>query len=140
MEQSKQQSPVVRLKDFAMPNKGKYLKSIILAILGVAFGLVPYFAVARMIIQLINGGTDVSFYMLWCGLAAGGYIGKVLFSNWSTMVSHSATFVTLKEIRKKLISKLSRMPMGILLDTPSGRFKDTIVDRVESPPSARRRW
>jgi len=132
MEQSKQQSPVVRLKDFAMPNKGKYLKSIILAILGVAFGLVPYFAVARMIIQLINGGTDVSFYMLWCGLAAGGYIGKVLFSNWSTMVSHSATFVTLKEIRKKLISKLSRMPMGILLDTPSGRFKDTIVDRVES--------
>lgn len=36
-----------------------------------------------------------------------------------------------KKIRKKLLSKLSRLPMGVILDTPSGRLKDTIVDRVE---------
>lgn len=35
-----------------------------------------------------------------------------------------------KKIRKKLLSKLSRLPMGVILDTPSGRLKDTIVDRV----------
>lgn len=36
------------------------------------------------------------------------------------------------EIRSRLVAKLARMPMGTLLSTPSGYYKDVIVDRVES--------
>ena len=32
----------------------------------------------------------------------------------------------------QIIDKLSRVPMGYILDQSSGSFKDTIVDRVES--------
>ena len=41
-------------------------------------------------------------------------------------------FQTLKEIRIKIADKLSRVPMGYIMDQSSGRFKDVIVDRVES--------
>lgn len=93
-------------------------------------GIIPYFAVARMLITLIGSTKEISFFAAYCLMAAAGYLLKVLFSIWSTSVSHTATFEVLKEIRKKLLSKLSRLPMGVILDTPSGRLKDTIVDRV----------
>lgn len=131
MDKSKSENPMSRLIGLAGPHKKKYVASIVLSVLGVGAGIIPYFAVAKMIIALIGDIRELSFYAIWCLIAAGGYLFKVLFSIWSTSVSHTATFEVLKEIRKKLLSKLSRLPMGVILDTPSGRFKDTIVDRVE---------
>ena len=131
MEQQKQ-NPLLRLKEFILPLKGKFLQSALLAVLGVAAGMVPYFMVSRMVIALLGGNSDMNFYVVCCLWAAGGYIGKAVLANWSTSMSHKATFQTLREIRKKLIAKLGRVPMGYLLDNPSGKFKDTIVDRVES--------
>lgn len=130
-QSEKSKGPAASLWEWTALNRKRYGLSIILAVLGVAAGLTPYFSVAQMVIQLIGGGRELSYYVFWCVIAAVGYVAQVVFSNWSTSVSHAATFVTLKEIRKKMVSKLSRMPMGRLLDTPSGKFKDTIVDRVE---------
>lgn len=131
MEKRKSENPMTRLMGLAGKQKKKYIVSIILAILGVAAGIIPYFAVARMLVALIDGNNELSFYAGCCLVAAAGYLLKVIFSIWSTSVSHTATFEVLKEIRKKLLSKLSRLPMGVILDTPSGRLKNTIVDRVE---------
>ena len=61
-----------------------------------------------------------------------GFTLKLLFSTLSTTVSHTATFQTLKEVRMRIADKLSRVPMGYIMDQSSGRFKDIIVDRVES--------
>ena len=44
---------------------------------------------------------------------------------------HKATYNTLRDMRKNMLAKLSRLPMGTILDTPSGQYKTTIVDRVE---------
>lgn len=132
MSQQKQQGPFKRLKVFVHPYQSKFNLSIVLAILGVASGLVPYFAVARMLVELIYGKTDFSFYLSWCSVAAVGYTLRVIFSNWSTSVSHQATYRVLRDMRKALVSKLSRLPMGTLLDTGSGQHMGVIVDRVES--------
>lgn len=132
MEKTKKESPVSVLLRFARPYQARYVSSVLLAVLGVVAGIIPYFAAARMIVGLLGGERALSFYLLWLAIAAAGYIGRALFSNWSTTISHTAAFGTLRDIRKKLVSKLSRMPMGALLDTPSGRYKDVIVDRVES--------
>lgn len=131
MDKKKSENPMYRLMELAGEQKKRYVASIILAVFGVAAGIVPYFAVARMLIALIDGSRGFSFYAGCCLIAAAGYLLKVVLSIWSTCVSHTATFEVLKEIRKKLISKLSRLPMGVILDTPSGRLKNTIVDRVE---------
>ena len=122
---------MARLMALAGEKKKQYVRSIILAVIGVAAGMLPYFAVARMVIALLSGVAERAYYGRWCLIAAAGYLLKVLFSIWSTSVSHTATYKTLREIRKTLISKLSRLPMGDILDTPAGQLKDMIVDRVE---------
>ncbi len=55
MDQSQGGNPFGRLIEFARPHKTGYIVSVVLAVLGVAFGIVPYFATARMTIELLSG-------------------------------------------------------------------------------------
>lgn len=64
MDQSQGGNPFGRLIEFARPHKTGYIVSVVLAVLGVAFGIVPYFATARMTIELLSGNRDLSFYIL----------------------------------------------------------------------------
>ncbi|WP_312430620.1 ABC transporter ATP-binding protein [Lacrimispora sp.] len=127
----KEQSPMSRLLEFAAPYKSKYVLSVILAILGVAAGFVPFYAVSQIALLLMKGETSVSAYMGYCVTAGIGFLTKVCFSNLSTFVSHTATFETLAEIRLSLADKLTRVPMGYMMNTPSGHLKNILVDRVE---------
>lgn len=131
MEDSKGQSPIARLLCFAAPHKRNYILSIILAVTGVACGFLPYVAVANMASGLIYGGYDYSFYVAWCALAAFGFVAKAILMGLSTTTSHAGTFTVLSEIRRALTSKLTRMPMGYVLETPSGKLKTPIVERTE---------
>ena len=130
--ETKKQSTVSLLLNFAAPHKGKYISAVILAILGVIAGMIPYFSVARMVVALLDGNSEIKFYLIWCGIAALSFIAKGILENISTAISHKPTFTSMKELRHNLISKLSRLPMGKLIDTPSSYYKDIIVDRVES--------
>ena len=130
MDQKKAPSPFAVLWSWASGEHGGFYASVALAVLGVACGMVPYFCVAAMIGLLLEGG-GLADCLPWCGLALAGYAGKALFSTWSTSLSHTATYHTLRRVRQNLLSKLSRVPMGTILDTPSGQYKTTIVDRVE---------
>ncbi|BDB01448.1 ABC transporter ATP-binding protein [Clostridium botulinum] len=132
MENTKVESPISRLREFAKPHRASFIGSVLLAIIGVASGMIPYFAVANMVVKLIGGEKNISYYGFWCVLAAAGFILKTIFMNLSTTVSHTATYATLEEIRLRLVSKLSRVPMGYIIETPSGKLKSIIVDQVES--------
>lgn len=127
----KKQNPMFRLMELAAPYKGKYVLSVVLAILGVAAGLVPFFVVSKIVLLLMGGETTVSVYLRWCVIAGIGFFAKVCFFNLSTFVSHTATFETLSEIRIQLVDKLTRVPMGYIINTPSGQLKNILVDRVE---------
>ncbi|MDO4312514.1 MAG: ABC transporter ATP-binding protein [Eubacteriales bacterium] len=130
MKESKTKSPFAKLWDWAEAYHGGFYGSVLLAVLGVACNMLAYFGVAAMIrILLLGGGFEECVF--WCGVMLAGYIGKSLFSTWSTAMSHTATYHTLRKLRESLLAKLSRMPMGTILDTPSGQLKTTIVDRVE---------
>lgn len=127
----KKKSPMGRLMNLAAPYKGKYFLSVILAVLGVAAGLIPFFVVSKIVLLLINKETNVSTYMQWCIVAGAAFLAKVIFANLSTFVSHTATFETLAEIRLQLVDKLTKVPMGYIVNTPSGHLKNVLVDRVE---------
>lgn len=120
------------LMAFAAYCKGKYIFSVIIAILGVACGMIPYYAVSRLIIGLVEGISELSYYLTWCGIAAVGFFGKTLFHHISTTFSHLATFAVISEIRCRLTKKLERTPLGYVLDTPSGKFKDIMVEKADS--------
>ena len=61
MNQSQGGNPFGRLVEFARPHKTGYIVSVVLAVLGVAFGIVPYFATARMTIDCSPGNRDYHF-------------------------------------------------------------------------------
>lgn len=131
MKENKKPSPFAKLWGWADSQQILLILSVILAVLGVGCSMVPYFCGAEIVSLLINGSADSNRLMYWLGIALAGYTGKVVFSCLSTTISHTATYNTLRNIREKLISKLSRVPMGTILNTPSGTYKTTIVDRVE---------
>ena len=125
------QNPIHRLLDLIRPHRSGYILSILLAVLGVSSGMIPYFAVARIVNLLLNGETAFSVYLLWCGIALAAFVLKSVFHGVSTRCSHEATFAVLSELRRALAGKLTRVPMGYLTATPSGKLKSTIVERVE---------
>lgn len=120
------------LWEFASPHKGGYIASLIFATLGVACQMVPYFCVAQIVLGLLHGETALDYYGTYCLIAAGFWILRYLFHGVSTTLSHQPTFAVLAEIRLRLTKKLTRLPMGYLLDTPSGQLKNIIVERVDS--------
>ena len=116
---------------FARPCRGKLTASVLLAILDSACGVVPYLAVSQILIRLCGGNCDFGPIAGYALLGLAGYLGNVWLSVASTMLSHHSAFTVLKEIRTALTAKLSRVPMGTVLDTPSGKYKTLLVDTVE---------
>ena len=116
---------------FAKQCRGKMTASVLLAVLGSACGVVPYLAVTHIIVQICGNDFSLRPITLWAAIALAGYLGNVWLSTLSTVLSHRSAFSILKNIRFALTAKLSRMPMGAILDTPSGKFKTMLVDTVE---------
>lgn len=131
MKEEKKESSIGVLWGWGKPYHGKFIGSIILAVLGVACQMVPYFCVAHIVTMMLSGEQTFSRYVTAGIIALCGYLGKVLFSCLSTTISHTATYYTLRDLRENITAKLVRIPMGTILDTPSGQYKTTIVDRVE---------
>ena len=123
--------PFARLWSFAAPHKGRYALSVALAVAGVACGFLPYAATAAMATALIEGVTDFGVYLAWCGAAAAGQVAKAQLMGRSTVASHQATFAVLSEVRRALAGKLARVPLGYVVETPSGKLKTPFVERAE---------
>ena len=117
---------------FAGSKKGQYIVSVFFALLSVACCIAPYFIIARIVQQLMAGVRDWQLFLKECGITAAFWLGNVLFHAISTSMSHIATFNLLGNIRKAMCDKLTRLPLGTVLDMPSGALKSTIIERIDS--------
>ena len=122
-----QQKKPFSLMVFIKPHRAGFITSVILAVLSVASGMVPYFAVARMVNLLISGEKNFSIYLAWGAAALVAYLLKSVLHGISTRCSHEATFHVLSELRRAVADKLTRVSMGYLTDTPSGRLKTCLL-------------
>ena len=122
---------VSRLISFAREAHGGLTASVVLAVLGAAAGIVPYIAAAQILTLICAGMYELGPIAAAASVALVGYLGSVWLASASTIISHRCAFITLNSIRKALTDKLSRVPMGTVLDQPSGTFKTLIVDTVE---------
>lgn len=126
------QSPMLRLWQLGASHHSGLVRAIVSASLGVLGGMLPYFAAAQIIIGLLSGRTGYGFYAAWCLVALAGFCLRALLYALALSMSHKATFSILKEIRERILQKLPKMPLGTVVDTPSGEMKQVIVDQVES--------
>ena len=111
---------------------GQYALSVFLAVIGVGFSVAPYFVVTQIVKALMAGNRELDFYLTRCAVMALLWLGRVLCHAFSTATSHKATFAVLGEIRKRCTEKLTRMPLGTVLEQSSGALKNTLIERIDS--------
>ena len=127
---NKQSNVVSSLLRYAGNKKSDLYKSIFWAIIGELFGMVPFIAIAKLIekIYLYEATFKTVIYITLIALL--GQILKGTFTLYSTVISHKATYHILKNIRSNIAEKMLSVPMGVMIDTPIGTFKNIMVDTV----------
>lgn len=118
--------------EFAGRKKGYFGGSVVLAIFGVAASFIPYLLIADIVAKLLNGNRETGYYIRQIILLVAVWIVRILLHNFSTTLSHVGTFNVLGGIREQICDKLSRIPLGSVLDDNSGTYKNIIVERVDS--------
>ena len=122
------QNPLLRIWGWGKDEHGRLICAVLGAFVGVAMGMLPYFAAAQVIIKMLAGERELSLYLPWLGIGLAGYAARTLFYNMALSISHKATFSILKNIRQKILAKL---PLGTVMDMSGGKMKQIIVDQVD---------
>ena len=108
------------LKKYIAKNKTGYFFSVLLAVMGVLAGLFAYVLLSKMIVALIAGNTDFAFYTKGVLSILALLCAKEVFMGISTTISHTATYGALCEIRRDIMDKLFKMPLGNILNLSTG--------------------
>ena len=128
----KKKSAVSWILMWAGQKRIAYVWSVLLAIGNVIFKILPYFIIADVVKLFLNGEKEFEIYLAKAVLIALSFIIAELLHSLSTALSHKATFAVLANIRKSCCDKLARVPLGYVKDTPSGTFKNIMVERIDS--------
>ena len=120
------------IMEFAGRKKSYFSGSIVLAVFGVAASFIPYLIIADIVGKLLLGCTEWRYYFRAVLCMGFFWIIRMTLHSFSTALSHAATFTVLGSIRKQLCEKLSKIPLGSVLDDNSGSYKNIIVERVDS--------
>ena len=123
---------------FAAPCKGKMALSVFCAILSVAGGFIPFWAVYEILLAFINQNVTLNGILIWCLVGAAGYLLRVACHGISTILAHISAYTILEGIRLKIADRLMKAPLGEVMGRRIGYLKNIIMDKVEDlePPLA----
>lgn len=126
------------LFSFAAPCKGKMALSVFCAILSVAGGFIPFWAVYEILLAFINQNVTLNGILIWCLVGAAGYLLRVACHGISTILAHISAYTILEGIRLKIADRLMKAPLGEVMGRRIGHLKNIIMDKVEDlePPLA----
>ena len=117
-------------------HKGKVFTSALIAIIGVGLGVIPYFSVANIINNIVEGKVEIGAYIPYILAVLVGLLGSILFHEFSTIISHNLAYGVIEGKRKKLVDKLSKISMGEIEKRSSGQWSQFMVetlDKMEQP-------
>lgn len=126
----KEPGAIRQLFAFVGESNGKMRISILLAVLGEILGIVPFLMVALLADELYHGTATLQSVLFFSGIAAICQIIKMLLTWRSSLMSHKISFTILKNVREAITDRMAKVPMGVMLETPTGTFKNLIVDNV----------
>lgn len=127
---NKEPGAIRQLFAFVGERNSKMRISILLAVLGEMFGIVPFLMVALLADELYRSTTTIQRVLFFSGIAAICQLIKMLLTWRSSLMSHKISFTILKNIREVITDRMAKVPMGVMLETPTGTFKNLIVDNV----------
>ena len=129
-DRSAHPSAFAKLWYFMRADRGRMVLSLVLACLGETAGMVPYVVVALLAAGLVEGTLTLEHAAALSIAAAAGQVVKFVCTWRSSMMSHGIAFRALRTMREQMAEKMVRVPMGVIVDTPTGTFKNRFVDNV----------
>ncbi|HBB19725.1 MAG TPA: ABC transporter ATP-binding protein [Ruminococcus sp.] len=131
-EKKKETGPIARIWELGRSGHSGIIASVILAVIGVISGVVPYLMTSFIVKGMISGERSLSYYLPYCVTALAAYMANAVLYNLSLDVSHNATFKILADIRERMVDKITRLPIGTISGMSSGKLKNIFYDRVDS--------
>lgn len=125
------QSPLWGILSFAGQRKGQLWLSVVLSVLSVFCGLLPYVCIAWLITGFLDGDMSLVVAAALSAVAFAGYVAKGLLHTKATLSSHKAAFEIIRNIRVAIMEKMARLPLGTIQRKPSGEFKQVVIDETE---------
>lgn len=112
--------------------------SVILPVLSVTLGLVPFYCMYEMICLFADDTITAAAIVKWCLLALVAYAMKILTFSLSTGTSHSMAYTILEGLRLRLADRFLHVPLGNVENHTIGEIKNMMVDKIENlePPLA----
>lgn len=123
---------------YAEGQKAKLVISVILSVISVTSGLVPFYCMYRIICLFTDGIASSSSIIGWCIGALAAYIVKVVLFTLSTGISHNMAYNVLEGLRLRLADRFLHAPLGDVENHSIGEIKNMMVDKIENlePPLA----
>ncbi|MEL7313888.1 MAG: ABC transporter ATP-binding protein [Cyanobacteria bacterium J06559_3] len=106
----------------------------LLAAIGAALGLVPYYLIYLVSLQVFGSSSatlDTQYIWQLAWWAVGAVVGKGICNGLSTRLSHIAAYSILYDLRIELARKLGRLPLGYFSQRTTGEVKKIIHEDVE---------
>lgn len=122
--------------DILKGHKSKIFAAVFIAIVGVGFGVIPYFSVAAIINNLVAKNANLNNYYPYIFAVFLGFLASILFHEISTIISHNLAYRIIEDKRKVLADKLSKISMGEVERKSSGQWSQFMVetlDKMEKP-------
>lgn len=130
-ESKKRKNGIARLLEIAGRRKMLLFLSGFLSIIHALLSLVPYILVFYIIRELTRETVDFSLarqYIIYAVIAA---VVSMLVFFISGILSHIAAYNILFELRRFIVDKVGKLPMGYLNNRNSGALKKILSDDVE---------
>ncbi len=118
--------------------RGKLALSVLLSVVSIVAGILPYFCLYRVIEAFVNGTVTESVIAYWCLAALVFYAVKILCFGWSTGLAHSVAYHILEQLRLRVADRFLHAPLGEVQAHSIGEIKAVMVDKIENmePPLA----
>lgn len=108
---------------YAGGEKKKMVLSVVLSVLSVMLGLVPFYCMYRLICLFAAGTVTTEEIVKWCLFALSAYVLKILTFTLSTGTSHSMAYTILEGLRLRLADRFLHAPLGDVENILSGKSK-----------------
>ena len=135
---TQEKSWVKTLFAYAEGEKKKLIESVILSVVSVTAGLVPFYCMYRVIDLFALDAASAAGIIRWCLGALLAWAVKILTFTLSTGLSHSMAYRVLEGLRLRLADRFLRAPLGDVQSRSIGEIKSMMVDKIENlePPLA----
>lgn len=123
---------------YAEGERRRMLLSVILSVLSVMAGLVPFYCMYRLICLYTLGTATTAGVLAWCLAALACHALKILLFILSTGISHAMAYTILRGLRLRLADRFLHAPLGNIENHTIGEIKSMMVDKIENlePPLA----